>query len=353
MAPPASFDLYIGTYTDAGGGKGIYRSRLDPKTGALAAPVLAIAAPSPSYLALAQDGRTLYAVHESEATVGAYTIDRKGGLRLLNVEPSRGAAPCHLAVNRAGTAVVVANYGGSLAAFPTRRDGMLGPAATTFENSGSGPNPERQKEPHLHAAASDPSGRFVHACDLGTDEVLTFRVGAQPGELNLVSRVKAPAGSGPRHFVLGRDGRFLYANNELRPGVSAYARDPETGTLTLRTTVSSLGRLSPPAGASTAEILLHPNGRWLYVSNRGVDTIALFKIGPDGLPTFVEMVPAGVREPRGLALDPTGRWLVAAGQRSNTIVTHRIDVKTGRLSPTGASITVGKPVDLVFVAPKA
>lgn len=363
--PPARLDLYIGTYTDEGGGpgpvsRGIYRSRLNPETGALAAPVLAVAAPSPSYLALAPDGRTLYAVHESEATVGAYAVAPDGGLRLLNVEPSRGAAPCHLSLDPAGRAVYVANYGGSLAAFPVLRGGMLGPAATVFENAGAGLDPDRQRGPHLHAVAPDPSGRFVHACDLGTDEVLTFRVGAASGELALVSRAKTPAGAGPRHFVLGRGGRFLYANDELRPGVAAFARDPATGALTLRATVSvpvsTSGRAEPASGASTAEIALHPNGRWLYVSVRGADTIALLKIGRDGLPAFVESVPSGVREPRGFALDPSGKWLVAAGQRSGTVVAHRVDPKTGRLalapgSVSKGSISVGKPVCVVFRGP--
>ncbi|RYG71672.1 lactonase family protein, partial [bacterium] len=282
---------------------------------------------------------------------GEYAIMPDRGLRLLNVEPSRGAAPCHLALDPAGRNLFVANYGGTLAAFPIRRDGQIGPAGTVFTNEGTGADRGRQDAPHVHAVGTDRAGRFLHACDLGTDEVLTFRIGEKPGELTLASRVKTPGGVGPRHFVLGQGGRFLYTNNEIRPGVTTFARDPRTGALVAKSTVSSLGPGTWPSGANTAEIVLHPNGRWLYVSNRGAETIALFRIDANGLPVFVEAVPAGVREPRGFTLDPSGRWLVAAGQRSNAIVSLRVDAKTGRLTPTGKSITVGKPVSIVFLAP--
>ncbi len=347
LPPPTTVDFYIGTYTDEGGGKGIYRSRLDVKTGGLGTPVLMAKAPSPSYLALAPNGRTLYAVHESEGTVGAYRIESNRSLQLLNVEPSRGSNPCHIALDPRGRTAFVANYGGSLAAFPLMKDGKLGPAATVFKNTGAGTVKGRQDEPHMHSVGTDPAGRFLYACDLGTDEVLTFRLGANPGEMTLLSRAKAPEGAGPRHFALGGGGRLLYANNEIRPSLTTFSLNAGTGGLKALATIPSV-RGNVPSGTNTAEIALHPTGRWLYVSNRTANTIAVFKLASNGIPSLVETVSAGVREPRGFALDPTGRWLVAAGQRSNSIATHRIDLTTGRLKGTGKATQVGKPVCILF-----
>lgn len=344
--------FYIGTYTSSGDSRGIYRAVLNTETGELSKPILAAEAAGPSFVALHPSGEFLYAVHEpTGGDVSAFAVLPDGKLRRLNSESSEGGGPCHITVDAAGKNVLTASYGaGSLACLPIKSDGSLAPPSTVFKNTGSGPNKARQQSPHLHAIYADAENRFVYACDLGTDEVLIFRFDAKTGTLtpNEPKSVKVPPGGGPRHLALHPSGRFAFVNNEMGNSVTAFERDRENGSLTELHTISTLPEGEAPAGTSTAEIFCHPSGKWLYVSNRGHDSIAVFAIDDDGRLTQVEVAPAGVSVPRGFGIDPSGRWLVVAGQKSNDLTALAIDSATGKLQPGPNKISVGMPVCVIF-----
>ncbi len=346
--------FYIGTYTSDDGSRGIYRATLDLETGSISEPVLAAEVAGPSYLELDSSGRFLYAVHEPGGKVSAFAVQPDGTLDRINTESTGGAGPCHLSLDQSGKYLLVANYsGGSLACLPIADDGSLKPASHVFENQGSGPNERRQTRPHLHFVTTDASNRFVYACDLGTDEVLVFRLDTEEGTLESAKprSARVPAGGGPRHLVLDQKGKRLFVNNELTSSVTAFDRDPESGELTEQQTLSTLPGAKPVPGNTTAAIALHPTEPWLYVSNRGHDSIAVFEIANDAPLTLVEIASAEVSTPRGMAIDPTGRWLVAGGQQSNDITALALDPKTGKLTPGPNKISVGKPVCILFTEP--
>lgn len=339
-------DLYIGTYTSKEGSRGIYRAQLDPTNGALSEPTLAVEAESPSYLAL--HGQSLFAIHETDAgEASAYRIERGGALTHLNTQGGLGGGPCFVSVDAKGENVVTASYGfGSVASLPVRKDGALG-KAVMVRNAGSGPNKGRQEGPHMHAIRVDARSRFAYACDLGTDEILVYPFDPKAGTLGAPDRTKTHPGAGPRHFAFGKDGRFAYVNDELDNTVVAYAVDEEHGALTAIQTLSSLPE-GYKGNSHSAGIAVHPNGRWLYVSNRGHDSLAVFEIGKDGTLKPVEVKLAGVKEPRGFEIDPTGRWLVVAGQNSDDLAALPLDPKTGKLGDAASRVKVGKPVCVVF-----
>ena len=345
-------DFYIGTYTKPGGSLGIYRGTLNPESGELKPPVLAGEAKSPSFLALHPNGKFLYAAMEQGGgAIGAFAIEKDGTLRKLNEDSTKGAGNCHVAVDAGGRNVLGANYGsGSVACLPIREDGSVAPASAFIQHAGKGADPARQTGPHAHSVYFN--GGFAYACDLGTDDIFVYRFDAAKGALtpNDPPSGKVPPGSGPRHLAFHPKGGFAYVNNEMTCAVSVFAHDAEKGTLTLLQTLSTL----PPdvaAGGknSTAEIFCHPNGRFVYVSNRGHDSIAVFAIGADGKLTGVEIAPARVKEPRGFAISPDGRWLIAAGQNSNSLAAHKLDPETGKLRPAGEVSGIGAPVCVVFV----
>ncbi len=358
--PPSTQDrVYIGTYTGAKS-RGIYVARFDPATGRLTPPELAAESSNPSFLALHPDRPLLYAANEVSdfegqpaGSVSAFSIDAATGrLSLLNRVSSRGADPCHLVVDGTGKNVLVANYtGGSVASLPIRPDGSLSPASAFVQHRGSGRDPGRQKGPHAHAVQVDPSNRHLLVADLGLDQVLVYRFDAARGSLEPSAPPNAPLspGAGPRHLAFGPGGRHVYVVNEMDLTVRVFRYD--AGRLIDEQTLSTL-----PAGTkggkddSTAEIQVHPSGRFLYASNRGPDTIAVFAIDPkSGHLALIEHVPTGGRTPRNFAIEPGGRYLLAANQKSDSVVVFRIDPETGRLSPTGQSVEVGAPVCLTFV----
>lgn len=344
-------DLYLGTYTSPGGSHGIYRAQLDEKTGAISTPELAAECASPSYLALGPDGKTIYAVHEIDpGGASAYRIGEDGALTRLSTTSGLGGFPCHLSVDAEGRNLLVASYGpGTTSVLPLLEDGSLAGPSETFRNTGSGPNAERQEGPHAHFVRTDAKGRFAYVCDLGTDEILAYPYDAARGEFGEPDRAKATPGAGPRHLAFGAEGRFAYVNDELSNTVVTYAVDPEHGTLTAVQTLSSL----PDGyhGAShSAEIAVHPSGRQVYVSNRGADSLALFRVEKDGTLARVAIQPAGVKEPRGFGIDPSGAWMVVAGQNSDELVSYPIDRKTGRLGAAAGRAKVSKPVCVVFRA---
>jgi 6-phosphogluconolactonase len=355
--------VYFGTYTgQRSTSKGIYVSRLDPKTGALSAPELAIEASNPSFLAAHPTGRFLYAVNEvgrfedkPTGSVSAFSIDpAKGTLTLLNQQASAGGGPAHLSLDKAGRHVLVANYGGgSVAVLPVDADGRLRPASSSMQHTGSSVNPQRQNRPHAHAINLSPDNRFAYVPDLGLDKVLIYAFDAAKGVLNAAEppyAVTAP-GAAPRHIAIASTGRTAWVINEIDCTIAAFTRDAKTGALTLLQTISTLPEgLTVQQGFSTAEVLLHPSGRFLYGSNRGHDSLTVFSVdAQSGKLAFVQNQPTLGRTPRGFNIDPSGSWLVAGNQDSNTITVFRIDRTTGRLTPVGQPIELGMPVSVEFV----
>lgn len=353
--------VYFGTYTGEKS-QGIYVSRLNLESGALTPPSLAGATSSPSFLAVHPNRNFLYAVNEvgkfdgkESGSVSAFAIDRKTGtLTALNQQASVGSGPAHLVVDTAGRNVLVANYGGgSVAVLPIESDGRLKPASAFIQHSGSSVNPQRQNRPHAHSINVDPGNRFAYAADLGLDKVLIYRFDAGKGSLaaNDPPFAAVKPGAGPRHFAFHPKGRFAYVINEMSLTVTAFSSDPARGTLTEVQTVSTL----PPGetvqtGYSTAEVQVHPSGKFLYGSNRGHNSIVVFAIDEkSGRLTYLENRPTEGNTPRGFGIDPTGAYLLAANQRSDSVVVFRIDQKTGRLTPAGHSVAVGAPVCVKFV----
>jgi 6-phosphogluconolactonase len=351
--------VYVGTYTGGtSASKGIYPLRLDLATGALTEAGPPAESVSPSFLALHPSGRFLYAVNETggsakeEGGVSAFAIDaRTGGLSFLNQQSSRGGAPCHLALDAKGRHVLVANYGGgSVAVLPVQSGGRLDAATTFVQHQGHSVDPGRQKGPHAHWVDLDTANRYAFVADLGLDQVLVYKYDAAKGGLTPhqppAARV-APA-AGPRHAAFHPGGRHFYVINELSSTVTAFSYDPATGALSELQTLSTL-----PAGYAgpsfTAEIAVRPDGKFLYGSNRGHDSIAIFAIDP----ASGRLTPAGHqstlgKRPRNFAIDPTGAYLLAANQDSDTIAVFRIDKTSGGLTAVGAPVGVPRPVSIVF-----
>jgi 6-phosphogluconolactonase len=349
---------YVGTYTTDGRSDGIYRLRLDTVSGALRLDGLAARSTNPSYLALHPNGRVLYAVNEiaefkGEPTgaVSAFAIaPASGALTLMNQQASQGKGPCYVSVDRTGAVVLVANYGGgSIATLPVRRDGRLEIARHVVKHDGTGADPVRQSAPHAHCILADPDNRFVLAVDLGIDAVLSYRFDAQTAAITVVpSGAATKPGAGPRHLVFHPTGRYAYVLNELDSTLAAYTYDPEQGALAeVQVTSAS------PGGTVTdnhpADVHVAASGRFLYASNRGDDTIAVFAIdAATGMLSPVQQVPGGGKSPRNFTLDPTGRFLVAANQKSDAIASFRVDLETGRLTPTGSRVELASPVCVRF-----
>ena len=357
--PSSQTLVYIGTYTGAKS-KGIYRARLDPRTGELSAPELVAETANPSFLAVHPNRRFLYAVNEvwnpagkPSPTVTAFGIEAApGNLTKLNEQPAGGVGPCHVVVDQAGKNVMVANYGGgSLAAFPVGADGRLGAATAFIQHHGASVNPQRQAAPHAHGIAIDPANQFAFCADLGLDKLMSYRFDPAHGTLtpNDPPSTSVNPGAGPRHFVFHPAGRFGYVINEIASTITAFTYDTKRGALVEFQTVSTVPE-DFKGKTSTAEIAVHPNGKFLYGSNRGHDSIAVFALdNQTGKLTLVEHQPTQGKSPRHFGIDPTGQFLVVANQDSDNIVVFRIDPATGRLTATGPAVTVGAPACVVFV----
>ncbi len=353
------FLVYFGTYT-GGKSQGIYVSRFDTATGKLSAPALAAQAVNPAYLALAPDHRFLFAVNETEhfngqasGTVSAFKLDAATGkLDFLDQQSSGGTDPCHIVADPSGRYVLVANYSsGSVAVFPVGTNGSLDPASSVIQHHGSSVNRERQAGPHAHCIAVDTAHHRVFVCDLGLDKVMIYRLNETSGAL---TPDEAPwaglkPGSGPRHITFSPDGRFAYVISEMGGTLTAFIYNPEHGALNEIQTVSTLPK--DFRGKNTAaEVALLPSGKFIYGSNRGDDSIAVFAVDEaSGRLKFVERQSSRGKTPRCFAIDPTGQYLIAADQDSDNVVVFRINAQTGRLSWTGQTIKVGQPVCVAFV----
>jgi 6-phosphogluconolactonase len=356
---PSQYLAFTGTYTTKTDSKGIYAFRFDTVTGQLTSIGLAAPAQDPSFLATSANEKYLYAVNElstfdgkSSGAVTSYSLDRKSGtLTQLNQVPSGGADPCYVSLDRTGKFLLVANYtGGSVATFSISPDGRLGTASAFVQHTGSGPNKERQEGPHAHYIATSSDNRFVFVVDLGLDEVVIYRFNSATGSLtpNDPPFAKLDPGAGPRHLAFHPNGKFAYVLSEVKSTVTAFAFNPKTATFTTLQTLSTLPK-DFTAPNDTAEIVVHPSGKFLYASNRGRDSIAVFAIDPaKGTLTPAGDFPTQGKTPRNFALDPSGNFLLAANQESNNIVVFRINPSTGALTPTGQPTAVPAPVDIVF-----
>lgn len=362
LAAGHDYLVYVGTYTGPKS-KGIYVYRMNNATGELKEVGLAAETPSPSFLAISPNNRFLYSVNEIDTfggkksgAVTAFSIDRESGkLTQINQQPSVGDGPCHLIVDKTGKNVLVANYGGgSVAVLPVDKEGKLSPASAFIQHKGSGVNAERQSTPHAHSINLDASNSRAFVADLGLDKVLVYKFDAVNGSLapNDPPSVSLAPGSGPRHFAWHPKGRNAYVINEMKSTVTAFSYDSSKGALTELQTLSTL-----PAGytgnTSTAEVRVHPSGKFLYGSNRGHDSIAVFAIDQKtGTLTHIENTPTQGKTPRNFAIDPSGRFLLAENSGTDTIVVFSVDQKTGRLTPTGQTVKCPSPVCVKFVPAK-
>jgi 6-phosphogluconolactonase len=359
--PPRKLRVYVGTYTGGGPGRGIYLCELDMASGKLSRPELAVETVNPSFLEIHPSRRFLYAVGEiadfegqKSGGVSAFAVDAATGrLTLINQQPSGGAGPCHVTVDATGKNVLVANYGGgSVACLPIEADGRLKPASAFIQHEGSSVNPQRQTGPHAHSINIDFANRFAVSADLGLDKLLVYRFDAEKGTLtpNDPPSVSVRPGGGPRHFALHPDGKYAYANNELTSTVTAFAYDAERGTFEELQTISTLPESFDGRTNSTAEVRVHPSGKFVYVSNRGHNSIAIFTVDPaTGRLTAAGHESTRGEIPRNFNLDPSGAYLLAANQETNNVVVFAVDAAAGTLTPTGSEVEIPAPVCVRFV----
>jgi 6-phosphogluconolactonase len=355
---PAKFMVYVGTYTGGKGkSEGIYRLELDLATGKLSAPALAAKTINPSFLAIHPTGKFLFAVGEfgpKVQGVNAFAIDqRTGDLTFLGGQSSGGDDPCHVCLDSKGQYAFAANYGGgSAVALPIGEDGKLGKRTGFVQHKGKGANPSRQEKPHAHSINLSRDDRFAFVADLGLDKVLVYQFDRAKGTLTAndpPALVVAP-GSGPRHFAFHPTGKFAYVINELASTIDACTYDAEKGELKSVQTISTLPR-GFKGRTTTAEVVVHPSGKFVYGSNRGHDSIAVFRVDPrSGKLTLVEHQKENIKEPRNFAVDPTGKYLIAGSQRADLLAVFKVDPETGKLTPTGQTVQVGAPVCVRFLA---
>jgi 6-phosphogluconolactonase len=358
---PAERFVYVGSYTKdpPGGGNdnpvGLSVFRVDQPSGALTL-IQQVPSANPSFVALDPSQRFLYVVNEIDDYQGqqtgsaeAYAINPESGtIALLNRQSVMGTIPAHLAVDPTRRHLVVANYmGGNFVVLPIEADGRLGSVTGSFMNKGSGPNRERQEAPHPHEVVFDPSGRYMAVADLGVDRVQTLRLDG--GKLFLVSETSMAPGAGPRHVAFHHNGRILYIINELNATVTAVEFDPASGELGRQIQTVSTEPAGYSGPHSTAEIAVHPSGKFLYASNRGHNSIVAYRIDPSNGPlSLIGHTTANINFPRNFAIDPSGASLYVANQKGDSIVQFRIDPTTGKLTPTGHVTRSITPVAIVF-----
>jgi len=348
---------FVGTYTDQTGGRGIYTGKFDVERGILEKPLLVAECDNPTFLALHPSKPYLYAIGKfPTGMLRVFQYDQQNGyLVLLNEQELPGFGPCHLVVCSSGKsnadAVVVANYGsGNVVSFPILADGKIGKVASDMVHAGSGPNTARQQTPHVHGVYFD--GTAVAVVDLGIDKVLYYHIDLVTARLSpAVDDVplSLQAGAGPRHLAVSQDKQFVYVVNELNSTVSVFDRSVPA----LPRHLQSISTLTDDKDVAVlqnfpAEIELHPNGRFLYVSNRGDDSIVVFAVD-DGRLTLIQNISSGGTTPRFFCLDPTARFLLACNQETGKICVFAVNQETGILTQTEQCIDVPKPACVVFV----
>lgn len=343
------FRVYLGT------GKNIYHLELNSADGKMTKPMLAAELANPSFVAIHPNEKFLYSVSEvNKGSIVAYAIDAKtGNLTLLNSQSAGGSGPCHLVVDREGKAVMAANYGdGSCCSIPIKADGSLAEPASVHQHKGKSILPN-QKGPHAHSINMDKANKFAFCADLGLDKVLVYRLDPKTGALspNDPPAFNTPPGSGPRHFAFHPDGKTAYINGEMSMTLIACAYDAEKGVLTQKQVISTLPKDEKRKGGSTAEVVVHPSGKFVYVSNRDpFNSIAIFAIDPKTRElTAIGHESRGVKTPRNFAIEPTGNFMLVANQGGGSVISFRINQTTGELTPTGSRVEVGSPVCVRFV----
>ena len=355
-APPGGkYWVFLGTYTAKGASQGIYRCEFDAATGALGEPQLAAELTSPSFLTLRPDGKVLYAVGETSGKDGggvfAFAVDAKTGtLAKLDETTSGGPGPCHVVTDPAGKVLVVANYGGgSWKLFHLTPEGKFGEFSRFTQLTGTGPDAQRQDKPHAHCGAFALAGGYFFVVDLGSDRVWRYRhlPSAEKIETLTMDPVKLPAGSGPRHIALDPTHGVAFVNGELDSTLNV-VRFGGSGPGEVIQSVSTLPGGKPVKGNSTAEVVRHPSGKFVYVSNRGHNSIAAF--GFDGKTlTPLGHATQGLKVPRNFNLSPDGDWMLVANQDGNDVAVFKVGAD-GLPTPTGTRVKVGKPVCVKFLA---
>lgn len=351
-ADQTNYFVYVGTY-----GKGVYAYRFNSASAKLDAMGLVGEVVNPSFVTTDRQRRFLYAVSELEGKdiggVAAFSLNRKkGSLTPLNSTSSGGVAPCHLAVDATGKMLLVANYvTGGVSAFPIEDDGRLGKMSALMEAHGSSVNPERQEGPHAHEVVVSADNRFLYVPDLGLDQIRIYRLDPPRATLspNEPPFIKEEPGLGPRHMAFSPSGKFAYVVCELKSVVTVFSHDASTGNLKLVQTIPTI----PPdfkGENGPAGIQMDRTGRFLYASNRGHDSVAVFAVDEaNGMLRQIEIVSARGKFPRGFQIDPTSQYLFVGNQKSDHFVVFRMDPKTGRLTQVGEPVHVTTPVAFEFV----
>jgi 6-phosphogluconolactonase len=357
---PDKLWVFLGTYTGKNS-KGIYRCELDLASGKLSAPELAGEVANPSFIAIAPSQKFLYAIGEvsnfggkNAGAVSAFAIDPKTGkLTLLSQTNSGGTGPCHIVVDKEGKNALVANYGGgSCCVVPIGPDGKVAAEpSSVIQHKGGSVNKQRQSEPHAHSINLDPANKFAFCADLGLDKVLIYKFDPAKGTLtaNDPPSVSVAPGAGPRHFAFHPDGKHAYVINEMGNTITALEYDAAKGELKAGKSVSTLPQ-DFKGNTSTAEVVVHPSGKFVYGSNRGHNSIAVFTVDPkNGELTAVGHQAKGINTPRNFAIDPTGTFLLVGNQGSGSVAVFKIDQQTGELAPVGEPIPVPTPVCIRFM----
>lgn len=344
-APAADLTVYFGTHT-AGPGKGFSVSRFDTVTGALSKPELLLETPAPAYFVIAPGNRRLYSCN-STGFVSAYSIDpATAQLKLINQKPSGGGDPSYISLDRTGHYVFAANYeGGNFGVWALAPDGSLGERTAFVQHTGSSVNPQRQSHAFAHSIRVDPTNRFLLVADLGLDKLFVYKFNGKDGSVtaNDPPFVKAAPGSGPRHTVFHPNGRWVYLITEMGSTIMLFNWDSRRGALSEVETVSTLPKDFHGENAC-AEVQVHPSGKFVYASNRGRDSIAVFSVdAKNGRLTLIQDVPSGGKTPRNFDVDPTAHWLLVTNHGSNTAMVFRIDQQTGKLTPAGPPLDVPYP----------
>ncbi len=349
-----SIDVYFGTYTHANVSEGIYHATFNLKTGKLSPADLTFASSSPTFLEIHPSGKFLYAVSErNPGAVSAYAIDSKTKkLTFINKSSSQGIGPCHLCISCDGRFLLVANYSsGSVASIPINQDGSLASAASSIQHTGTSVNPERQNGPHAHSINLSPDNRFAYVADLGIDKIMIYQMEAETGRLlpNNPPEVKIKPGAGPRHLSFDPLGKYAYLINELDETMIVFRHEAKTGNLIEIQTISTLPEGF--SGVSTcAEVRVHPSGKFLYGSNRGHDSIVIYRINTaTGTLTRLGFQTNGIHTPRNFNIDPSGQFCLVGNQDTDTVLVFRINQETGMLEPTDQIIKVGSPVCVRFL----
>ena len=351
-AAAADLTVYFGTHT-AGPGKGFSVSHFDTVTGALSKPAFLLETPAPAYFVIAPGGRRLYSCN-STGFVSAYSIDPASAqLKLINQKPSGGGDPSYISLDRTGHYVFVANYdGGNIAVWALETDGSLGERTAFVQHTGSSVNPQRQSHAFAHSIRVDSTNRFVLVADLGLDKLFVYKFNVKDGSLtpNDPPFVKTAPGAGPRHVVFHPNGRWVYLITEMGNTIMLFDWDTRRGALSEVQTVSTLPK-GFQGNSTCAEIQVHPSGRFVYASNRGRDSIAVFSVdAKTGRLTLIQDVPSGGKTPRNFDMDPTAHWLLVTNHDSNIAMVFGIDQETGKLTPAGQPVDVPSPYCPRFLA---